>query len=1060
MVPIPAPQADAELHRLLQQSQNSQLSAPWNSWSIAQSLLSSLPSVHSLYPSATLRLAEALHWRGEFADAISYAHAAAEVYLTQAEPQTAADCYRLIAEAYTELRQTAQAQSALDSARHLYAPDSSPALAHCNRLEARIFHYAGKRAEALARAEAAATVLQKAADPTGRGLAYLEFGRLRFGADPSAALDAIEKAELLFAAQNQTVLLTHCRHFRALALQEMNEYSQALALHQENRRYYSQEEMGHFVAWTDNMLCVNLWRLDRHSEALECGERALAFYTQRGIGLWQAMCYNNLAIVHYGQGNYEKAREFYASAAAISEAEDLPVDAARCHQNLALVLERLGRYDQALPLYQRAQDAFERHGFPQIAVQCERNLASLYRKLGRHDEALAIYRRVRAHFGEQRMAVDVAWTDVELAHLYREMEQPFWGIAPLELAHALFQQRAMPLQTALCQRELGRLYGYRGERERSIGLLTEAESIFRQHESLVEAALCNIALGELYVEGEENIARLAAVEGYFRAAEKVVTPALPEEAWRVHWGLGRCALQRGDGDAALVEWLKAIRYIGWMRAYLPTEQLSSHFFADHSLLYAEALSLALDLDAYEDALAIVESGKTQTFVSWLDRPTNIYTGPDDDFLCRLQEMEAAQRQEINDLRTRLRVSPEDVSPPTAEAEILERLAALSTTYEETVERLRSLLPLEMDGRGAAFFSLVALRQAAQKLPRRWGCLSYSWEGDRLLIFYINAEKISLHTKQLNGYDLRMLEQATSTDAYYREVVYRNTINGEDIGPQDHLNHLYRLLIPPEVAELVPEDSLFISPHQRLHQLPFQTLQARGRFLVEQVTLVNLPSLSALTTHFALPPSPDALVPGLACALADFGEQQRPLPGTVREVAAMQGLLGDELQILRQGAAQRRRVLELNESGELARFHLLHFATHVILDADAPSQSRILLADDGLTLYDILTLDLRTRLVMLSTCNSGVGKHFSGNELMSLAWAFLQAGTRTVVASLWPVEDEATATFVERFYTHLSNGRDQTPPMRVQQALRLAQLDLLREGHPPYDWGSFIVTGMD
>lgn len=140
-------------------------------------------------------------------------------------------------------------------------------------------------------------------------------------------------------------------------------------------------------------------------------------------------------------------------------------------------------------------------------------------------------------------------------------------------------------------------------------------------------------------------------------------------------------------------------------------------------------------------------------------------------------------------------------------------------------------------------------------------------------------------------------------------------------------------------------------------------------------------------------------------------------------------------------------------GDLASFDVIHFATHAVLDHLTPSQSRVLLADDDLTVVDILGLGFEARTVVLSVCEGGMGHRHPGDEIMGLARAFFQAGAHTVVASLWPVEDASAVAFMERFYRRLAVGED------VPQALRGVQMGLANEGYAPYQWAPFVAIGL-
>jgi CHAT domain-containing protein len=151
----------------------------------------------------------------------------------------------------------------------------------------------------------------------------------------------------------------------------------------------------------------------------------------------------------------------------------------------------------------------------------------------------------------------------------------------------------------------------------------------------------------------------------------------------------------------------------------------------------------------------------------------------------------------------------------------------------------------------------------------------------------------------------------------------------------------------------------------------------------------------------------------------------------------------------------RRVIEL-PSAELG---VLHFATHAVARRDAPEQSALFLSEfaadgsplpnDRLTADDISRSGLRADVVVLSGCATGDGGELRGEGVLGLTYGFLANGARTVIATLWPVEDALTARFMEEFYAaYRSSGS-------APQALRIAQLRA-RGTSGPAVWSSFVV----
>ena len=152
------------------------------------------------------------------------------------------------------------------------------------------------------------------------------------------------------------------------------------------------------------------------------------------------------------------------------------------------------------------------------------------------------------------------------------------------------------------------------------------------------------------------------------------------------------------------------------------------------------------------------------------------------------------------------------------------------------------------------------------------------------------------------------------------------------------------------------------------------------------------------------------------------------------------------------------------SPELSEYRIVHFATHGLLNGDHPELSGIALSlvdqtgrpqNGFLRLHDIYNLHLPAELVVLSACDTGLGKDIKGEGLVGLARGFMYAGAARVVASLWKVDDEATSVLMTHFYRlMLEDGK---PPAA---ALREAQLTIWKDQRwtAPYYWGAFVLQG--
>lgn len=255
----------------------------------------------------------------------------------------------------------------------------------------------------------------------------------------------------------------------------------------------------------------------------------------------------------------------------------------------------------------------------------------------------------------------------------------------------------------------------------------------------------------------------------------------------------------------------------------------------------------------------------------------------------------------------------------------------------------------------------------------------------------------------------------------------------------------------EPLGLAPGQHLVFVPHGPLHYLPFQALRVNGHYLIESNPVSVAPSAS-IAVRLA------QRTPRAPAALAAFGnpriEDKYELPGAEAEVKQLAHLFPNNKLFVGEQAnkTQFRQTL--------ANAPMLHVAAHAEVDEVDPLYSRILLANENgrnnfLEAHEILDMRMPdTALVTLSACESGLGRIDRGDEVLGFTRSFLSAGSSSLIASLWPVSDDATAVLMSTLYGSLAQGRE------VQQALQAGQLAVLKDpkmAHP-FFWAPFNLIG--
>ena len=318
----------------------------------------------------------------------------------------------------------------------------------------------------------------------------------------------------------------------------------------------------------------------------------------------------------------------------------------------------------------------------------------------------------------------------------------------------------------------------------------------------------------------------------------------------------------------------------------------------------------------------------------------------------------------------------------------------------------------------------------------------------LLAYHVVADRTYVWTVRRSGINATTLE--IGREALLAQTrAFRDALRTRSADTDRLAAALHARLLGP--VSLRRGEALIVVPHDVLHYVPFHALRSASGWVVQEHAVTYAPSATAAAHLAAGTPRPRRHV--LALGNPDIGSPRQALPAAQREVERLQTFFAESEVHVGKAATKTLLVTRGPES------QVIHVAAHADVDEIDPLYSRILLASvDGksgdLEAHEVYRLRLRrTSVVTLSACDTGLGRVSRGDELWGFTRSFLSAGAPTLLVSLWPVEDEATARGMERFYEALRTG-----PAR--DALRAAQLAVLGEPRTahPFFWAAFILVG--
>lgn len=748
--------------------------------------------------------------------------------------------------------------------------------------------------------------------------------------------------------------------------------------------------------------------------------RALDLRSATGERFDEALVSHNLAAAYWDIAANDEALRYYTRALKIRTELKDSVGLGYTHYGIALVHWTWGEAAEALASYDRALALWREQN--NIAGQADvLNATGLaLMSLGEPDRAEDRYRQALPLWDKAKHGIGQAYTRNNLGMLHFAARR-FDAAASeytraLELLTAASDNRGV----AYVRHNQGDLAAIRGQYGAAVAAYKDSLAHKRTVDdkygialTLTRLAHAQLAAGQVSTSRDTASEALALHRSIQNRTGETATLAL----------LSRIASALGDPEAAGQHAAAAVELSEVTRAAISNDELRTSYFATQRDLYA--LLISLRIAAGQPAAALETSERSRARV----------------LLDAVSGVRPASLPGLHELERRIRAAVQRRNTKAAN-ELLHDWAALDARQRAAGRTLEPEEPRIVKIRNFLLGPSTAL-------------LEYFSGDDGGYAWLVTAS--NLHTARIPP--RAQLEQLVRR--------YRDTLTARAESPagetataraarlaaaDSRLGAAARALSDALLAPLAKHLTarrLLIVPDGSLHQIPFAALPVATGTLVDRTEVVTLPS-AYVAIELLEKPSPHSTGVALVADPA-FNSSWAPLPMTALEAAAVSKLAPGSRQLT--GASATRAAL-LKPSMLDAR--ILHLATHARAESEHPALSRIALASgDELTLADIYGMPLRSRLVVLSGCETALGRQVAGEGPVGLARAFFYAGARGVVASLWNVQDRATAELMRRFYeAHLKQGMP--PPA----ALRTAQLSLRKDArwNHAYYWAPFLAAG--
>jgi len=765
----------------------------------------------------------------------------------------------------------------------------------------------------------------------------------------------------------------------------------------------------------------------QYNLALDHFQQALNIHREANDLGQEGAALNNIGRVYEEWGQYDLARDYYQQALAIVQEVGNRQGEGIILDNIGAVFCSQGLFGQALDYHHQALAIRQEIGDRKGEAVTLGNMGRVYRGLGQNELALDCYQQSLIITSEIYGGEGDGTTLGNIGQVYYELGQYEMALDYYQQALVAVRDMENPASEAIILNRIGALHAEQGQYVQALDFFQQALSIQRELGARSYEGSALVSIGAVYVEEGQYLQAL----GYLEQALAIFrdTGDLDNKLGTlITIGLMYERAQETP-DQAIDYYQQAVDVHENLLRSAALDQAIIDLAGENMPLYTHLSNLLVQDGDLLGALEYTERGRSVLLRNNLRSGTIDFSANLDDQ--SLLDEEERLRLTVSSAQNQVNALNQDLSATNQDKQnAQESLDEARTVYESHLERMQL--------QGGFLARELALDVAS--LAEIQAALS----GDTTLVLYgIGGQggyALLVTPDDLRGF---ILEATTEDiDAAMRAFA------ADRQASVNALQGLYSLIFAP-IADEITTDSLIISPDDVLNYVPFAALQAPdGSYLIDHYTISMIPSGTALVLLNERESSSPASSPGLVLAQRDAQGLPR-LRYAYSEAEAIAGELGVTA------------VTDASESDLRAGStgaEVVYISTHVELDRFAPLFSVIHLgADDTydgrFEVREIYELDLSqgTELVILSGCETASGG--KGEDFGLLSRAFFAAGAPRVVASLWRVDDAATAELLTTFIeVRTETGND-------AEALRTAML-ATRESHPePYYWASFVLNGL-
>ncbi|MGK7900175.1 MAG: CHAT domain-containing protein [Hormoscilla sp.] len=809
---------------------------------------------------------------------------------------------------------------------------------------------------------------------------------------------------------------------------------------------------------------------------------------------------NNLGIAYKDRiagersENLERAIKCYHEALKVSTSEAFPVQWAGTQNNLGnaylyrIAGERSENIERAIACYHDALKVYTPSALPVDWAMTQNNLgiAYSYRIAGEGSEnlerAIKCYQEaLKVYTPPSALPVDWAMTQNNLGTAYYERiagersENLEKAIACYHDALKVRTSEAFPVDWAATQNNLGNAYsdriaGERSEnRERAIFCYHDAQKVYTPSALPVDWAMTQNNLGNAYsdrIAGERSENLEKAIKCYHDALTVRTPTAFPLGCLQTGRNLGNIAFTAGFWETAIAGYAQAIEAVEKSRAWATTEERRQEILKESIGVFENMVQACVNTGQLDIALEYVERSRSQRLADLIAHNDLYAKGEIPPEIQEIIDAINQRQQQIDGMRSE--ETPQGDKELVGTRGTKRNRAALAARNEEIAAleaeklQLRQQLYKLDPAIAGLHLNFTQLRSLIHQPTT--AILSFYTTNDHTHIFILRQNQITCHTCTKQGWGTlqKWLWQNWLIPYCHEKETWKQQITSilRELSQRLHLNDLI-------AQHLEGISELILIPHIYLHQIPFAALPlGEDEYLGDKFLIRTLPSCQILDfchqKRSPLAPLRKGGTGQVPLSKGDLGGSQTQVPLSKGDLGGSltMGIVEDTKNDLPLTNWEAQTVAQLydipdarrlkGEKAKVSEYQKLLQQVSSLLSThhaqsriDNPLESALTLADGKITLGQMLTPGWRVphlEEVFLSCCETNLGLGNITDDILTIGIGFLCAGVRSVISTLWAVDDLATAIF-SIYYHQYRKGSATSPPLSRPEALQKAQQQL-------------------